>query len=377
MYDGKQVLRLETKYKSKDLFNVGKEMSDRKGTGNYDKNRTQFNVEYVSMKEKNLYQEVKQTLKKRNIEYLNRPNTNLLNGITFTSGSEFFEALGMKFVDSGRTYHNGEKKGQAVRVPFIESKEDIPQAVTYFFDSCMDFLKEYVGEENIILAQIHYDEDTPHLQAYFLPLVHEVERKCYVKDNDGNIVKEEVKKQNGEITLVPKLLRNNNGKIVYERVKGNLLNNDQFWKNKGGKNSFAKAQDLFNDFIKKRGFNLDRGNVGANIEHQTKLEFQIEENKEELKELKLEKKNILEDIKNSKNSLIKANESIKKEVFNPKKNMLGYNSHDVEKIIEYSKGLEKVNIFQKQEIEISNKTIEKLSTENNNLKNNGCVLQND
>jgi len=71
LFDGKQVLRVGTKYKQKDLYNVGKEMSDRKGTGNYDKDRKQFNVEYVSMNEKNLYQEVKQTLNRRNIEYLN------------------------------------------------------------------------------------------------------------------------------------------------------------------------------------------------------------------------------------------------------------------------------------------------------------------
>ena len=47
---------------------------------------------------------LKQILKKKNIEYLNKPSTNLLNGITFTSGPEFFEALGMNFIDSGRTY---------------------------------------------------------------------------------------------------------------------------------------------------------------------------------------------------------------------------------------------------------------------------------
>ena len=37
MYDGKQVLRIENKFKQKDLYNVGVEMKDRKGTGNYDK----------------------------------------------------------------------------------------------------------------------------------------------------------------------------------------------------------------------------------------------------------------------------------------------------------------------------------------------------
>lgn len=42
-------------------------MSERKGTGNYDKERTKFNVEYVSLTEKNLYQEIKQSTKIINI----------------------------------------------------------------------------------------------------------------------------------------------------------------------------------------------------------------------------------------------------------------------------------------------------------------------
>lgn len=228
MYDGKQVLRVETKFKQKDLYNIGIEMSKRKGTGNYDKDRHKFNVEYISINEKNLYQEVKQILIKRNIEYLNKPSTNVLNGITFTSGPEFFEALGMKFIDSGRTYKTGNKKGRIIKIPDIKSTDDIPPAVSYYFDSCMEYLKNYVGNENIILAQIHYDEDTPHLQAYFLPVVNEVNRKCYVKDKNGNVIKEEFKKQDGTISYIPKLLRDSEGKIVYETIKGKFLNNDQF-----------------------------------------------------------------------------------------------------------------------------------------------------
>ena len=156
MHDGNQVVRVANSYKKSDLYNIGKEMDERKGTGNYDKDRTQFNIEYVSMSERNLYQEVKKVLKDRNIEYKNQPSTNFLNGITFTSGPEFFQALGMKFIDSGRTYHKGNKKGQAVLVPDIKSKEDIPNSITYFFDSCMEYLENYVGKENIVLAQVHY-----------------------------------------------------------------------------------------------------------------------------------------------------------------------------------------------------------------------------
>lgn len=377
MYDGKQVLRVETKFKQKDLYNIGVEMKDRKGTGNYDKDRHKFNVEYVSMNERNLYQEVKQTLKKRGIEYLNKPSTNLLNGITFTSGPEFFESLGMKFIDSGRTYKTGNKKGHAIKISDIKSKGDIPPAVSYYFDSCMEYLKDLVGEENIILAQIHYDEDTPHLQAYFLPIVNEVKRKCYVKDENGNVIKEEYKRKDGSISLTPKLLRDKDGKIVYESVKGKFLNNDQFWKDLGGKNSFAKIQDSFNKFITDRGFKLDRGNVGANAEHQTKLEYQIEKNKAELEEIMKEKENTLQVIKESKLAIKSANNSVNKDILNPKKNMLGYSKDDVDKMIDYSKNLEKKNILQEQEIKNKEQTINKLSKENITFKNNEELIKRD
>lgn len=85
MYDGKQVVRVANQYKKADLYNIGVEMTDRKGTGNYDIERTEFNYEYVPLSQNNLYQEVKKNLKDRNIEYLNKPSTNLLNGVTFTS----------------------------------------------------------------------------------------------------------------------------------------------------------------------------------------------------------------------------------------------------------------------------------------------------
>ena len=141
MYDGKQVVRVETHYKKDDLYNIGIEMTNRKGTGNYSKERKEFNFEYVSLTEKNLYQQVKKNLLDRNIEFNNKSSTNLLNGITITSGPEFFQELGMNFVDSGRTYHTGDKKGQSVLIPEIKSQNDIPSSVSHFFDCSMGFLK--------------------------------------------------------------------------------------------------------------------------------------------------------------------------------------------------------------------------------------------
>ena len=40
MYDGKQVVRVETHYKKADIYNIGVEKTKKKGTGNYDKKRT-------------------------------------------------------------------------------------------------------------------------------------------------------------------------------------------------------------------------------------------------------------------------------------------------------------------------------------------------
>lgn len=377
MYDGKQVVRVETQYKKDDLYNIGVEMTDRKGTGNYDKDRTIFNVEYVSLTQNNLYQEVKNNLKVRNIEYQNRPNTNLLNGVTFTSGPEFFQSLGMKFKDSGRTYHTGDKKGQAVMIPDIKSKGDITKAVSYFFDSCMEFLKEYVGEENILLSQIHYDEDTPHLQAYFVPVVTKVKRKCFVKDKNGNVVKEEIKKKDGTTSIVPKLLRDDKGKIVYEEVNGKFLNCDQFWKDKGGKLSFHQMQNDFNKFITEKGFNLYRGDVGSNKENQSKRDYDIAEKKAELEELNKEKENTLKIIENSKSGLKNLEyNSDYSNVLNPTKRKLGgYKEDDVFKIIKYTKGLQHKIIILSTDNANKDMEIAKLTEENKTFKNNNELLK--
>ena len=358
MYDGKQVLRFVNNYKTKDLYLIGNEMNKRIGTGNYDSERTKFNVHYKDINKSNLYQEVKSILEDRNIEYSHKTKTNILNGVTFTSGPEFFMTLGLPFKESDRIYQSGDKKGQDILVPDIKSNDDIPYEITKYFDRCMKFLEDLVGKENIVMAQIHYDEDTPHLQAYFLPIVNEVKRKCYKRDSKGNLIKE-----NGKTIL----LRDKDNKIIYESVKGNFLNNDQFWKDLGGKNSFANIQDKFNKYITSCGFKLDRGNIGSNKVHQTKLEYKINE-------LKSEINNLYKDIENYNNELNKSKEvlenNIKNNNLNIKKNIIGYNSKDVEKLIDYSTKLEKLNNINKSKLDSNERIISNLSNENNLYKNN-------
>lgn len=359
MYDGKQVLRFVNNYKTKDLYLIGNEMNKRIGTGNYDSERTKFNVHYKDINNNNnLYQEVKSILEDRNIECSHKTKTNILKGVTFTSGPEFFMTLGLPFKETDGIYQSGDKRGQNILVPDIKSKEDIPYEVTKYFNCCIKFLEDLVGKENIVMAQVHYDEDTPHLQAYFLPVVNEVKRKCYKRDSEGNLIKE-----NGKTIL----LRDKDNKIIYESIKGNFLNNDQFWKDLGGRNSFANVQDKFNKYITDCGYKLDRGNIGSNKVHQTKLEYKINE-------LKSEMNNLYKDIENYNIELNKSKEvlenNIKNNNLNIKKNIIGFNSKDVEKLIDYSNDLERLNNINKNKLNSNENTINKLSIENNFYKNN-------
>ena len=110
MYDGNQVLRFESKYKAKDLGGLGVELTQRKGTGNYDKDRTQFNHSFVPLTKPTLQEQVYSKLKENKIYYNDGKNTNLLNGAIVTSGKEFFQSLGMKFKASNRIQQVGDNK---------------------------------------------------------------------------------------------------------------------------------------------------------------------------------------------------------------------------------------------------------------------------
>ena len=53
-----------------------------------------------------------------------------------------------------------------------------------YFNRAFDFLKERVGEENIISAVVHMDEKTPHLHLCFVPLTRD--KRLSAKEVLGN-----------------------------------------------------------------------------------------------------------------------------------------------------------------------------------------------
>lgn len=385
MYDGNQVLRFENKFKSSDLVGLGKELTERKGTGNYDKERTKLNVIYVPLNSPTLQSQVYSTLTKNNIYYNTGKNVNLLNGAIITSGPEFFQNLGMNFKNSERIYQIGKKKGQPVLVPDIKTDNDIPEKVKQFFNDSYNFLEQLVGKENIVYAEVHYDEDTPHMHFYFLPVVNEVRRKVFETDNNGIIIKHEVVGKDGIARLVPIQKKDKNGKNIYTTEKGKFLNCDQFWKDKGGKASFAKIQNDFNKYITEKGFNLYRGNIGDNIEHKTKAQQEIDELNAQINTIKqtINKNQKLNEVElKTLHDLKSIDED---EVFNPTKRKIGgYKENDIEELINYSKQIKKENTqdksnLKKKEIQIEdlNITIQKLTNENNKLKDGRAIKERD
>lgn len=385
MYDGNQVLRFENKFKASDLGGLGIELTERKGTGNYDLERTQFNVQYVPLINKNLSSQVYKKLKDNNIYFNEGKNVNLLNGAIITSGQEFFQSMGMKFKNSDRTYQVGKKKGQPILIPDIQSKDDIPEKVKAFFYDSFNFLEKLVGKENIVYAEVHYDEDTPHMHFYFLPIVNEVKRKVFETDKNGNLIKHEVIGKDGNKKLLPIQKKDENGKNVYVVEKGKFLNCDQFWKNKGGKTSYAKIQDDYNKFITEKGFNLYRGNIGANVLHKTKAQKEIDDLNEQITEMKkeIEKNKKLNDVElKTTQELLSINSN---DVLNPtKKKFGGYKENDVNELITYSKNINKentknINTIRKKDITIEDmqKQINDLESENEKLKDGRAIKEKD
>ena len=371
-----QVLTFKNQIKPKDIGGLGVELNDRKGSGNYDKERTQFNIEYVGFDgHPTLSSKVYETVYTNNIHFNKGDNTNILNGCVVTSGPEFFKKLGLPMKDTGRVHIEGKHIGEPIFCPDIKSKEDIPEPVLEYFNESYRFLSNIVGKENVVYAGVHFDEDTPHMHFYFLPVVDHVRRKVFETDESGKRLTKQIYTKNNTIKNVPIQKLNEKGKPIYEVEYGKFLNTDEFWKQLGGKASFARLQDQYNEYITSKGFELDRGEIGANKHHQDKAEHNIK-----VLEDKIDKLNKELEITKSINEIeLKTKDEIKNldedTVLNPSKDFLKrYKDKDVEKLIDYSKEIKKENLATKKESDKKSIEIEKLENQIKNLKS-GKTLQ--
>ena len=162
--------------------------------------------------------------------------------------------------------------------------EEIDQEETKrYFETAYQFVAEYkdLGEQYILSAQVHNDEETPHLRLIFLPVVHK-------KDKNGNNI--------------------------------DKLACSEFWKEK---DSYRRLQNAFYDYMVSHNFKLERGlpKEETNRQHLDLKEFKqitnFENTKKTLKNIKLELPEV-PDIKDFKRLSFNRDEKILEEIIKPK-----------------------------------------------------------
>ena len=158
-----------------------------------------------------------------------------------------------------------------------------------YFETAYNFVAEYknLGEQYIISAKVHMDEETPHMHLIFLPVVHTTDKK-------GNRI--------------------------------DKLACSEFWK---AKDSYRQLQNAFYDYMTFHNFKLERG---IPIEESGRKHLDLKEykditnfdkTKEKLQNIKLELPDVptLEDININRLSK-KRDEKILEEIIKPKDTLI-------------------------------------------------------
>ena len=149
-----------------------------------------------------------------------------------------------------------------------------------YFETAYKFVCEYknLGEQYILSAKVHMDEETPHMHLVFIPVIH-------TKDKKGN----------------------NIDKIACS----------EFWK---AKDSYRQLQDAFYNYMVANNFELERGNpserVHLSVEDYKKI-TNFEESKILLQDVKLELPDT-PDISSFKKLMKNRDEKIQEQIIKPK-----------------------------------------------------------
>ena len=183
-----------------------------------------------------------------------------------------------------------------------------------YFETAYNFVAEYknLGEKYIMSANVHLDEETPHMHLVFLPVIHTTDKK-------GNFI--------------------------------DKLACSEFWK---AKDSYRQLQNAFYDYMTSHNFKLERG---IPIEESGRKHLNLKEykditnfdkTKEKLQNMKLELPDVpnLEDINVNRWSK-KRDEKILEEIIKPKDKVITKLYQD--NIILRQELLRKSKMFEKAE----------------------------
>lgn len=222
--------------------------------------------------------------------------SNIVCEYIITSDKEFFESIGEK-----------------------ETKR--------YFETAYKFVCEYknLGEQYILSAKVHLDEETPHLHLAFIPVVHTTDKK-------GNAI----------------------DKIACS----------EFWK---AKDSYIQLQNAFYSYITENGFDLERGKSSSR-EHLSVKDYKeitnYEKSKQTLKDIKIELPNV-PSIKDFGKLTVKRDERIQKEIIEPKDKIIDILYSDNKKLHqELEKQINAIDKAEKLENERQSILQEKLNLEN-------------
>lgn len=180
---------------------------------NIDISKTYNNYHLKKPLENNYFKEFKRLKEQNNLKGQLHKNSIYACEMVITSDNNFFKEIGAE-----------------------ETKR--------YFKTAYNFVCNYknLGEENIISAVVHLDEETPHLHITFIPVVNS-------NDRYGNPIR---------------------------KIGGN-----DFWKER---NSYMLLQDRFYECVRMNGFNLERGKNNPNKTHKTVEELKEQTNFYEIKE---------------------------------------------------------------------------------------------
>lgn len=271
---------------------------------NIDSSKTELNY-YLKKNELSYIKEFDRIKEKYDLKGQIRSNSNIMCEMVFTSNQKFFDKIG-----------------------YEESKR--------YFEESYKFICEYknLGEQNIISAVVHIDEDTPHMHLLFIPVIH-------TTDKQGNKI----------------------DKVCCR----------DFWK---GKNSYKDLQNSYFKHISKKGFKLERGELVevTNREHYSVQEYKritnFENTKELLNSIKLELPET-PDIKDFQKIMLNRDEKIKNKIIKPKdeliKKLYNENISLYKELSKQTTIIDKAEKFEKEKF--------KLETENRNLRFNLNMFQ--
>lgn len=293
------------KYKRENLKGIYRH-NERKNTNysnkNIDKDKTYLN--YNIKQCKNSYEkEFDNIRQKNNLKGQIKSVSNIVCEYIITSDLEFFNNIGID-----------------------ETKR--------FFKESYNFVCEYknLGENNIISANVHLDEETPHLHLTFIPVVDSTDKK-------GNKIR----------------------KIACS----------EFWKER---DSYRILQDNYYNYITSKGFKLERGQTSS-LKHISLEDYKKITNFDKVKqlsEIKVEEYKV-KDIEEIKKITIDRDKKINNEIIQPLK---VHNLILIEQNTKLNKELTKVSkIVDKADMCIlENK---ELHTQNRKLKSENIKLENE